>query len=261
MRGISQTPKAAAPPSPVPTSCPHYQRSCLLQCNVCKEFVTCRICHSEMDRFKVALLKCMHCNTTQPPSAVCIECAEPFAAYCCTICHTYDSTPGKLIFHCVQCGICRVGTRDTTHHCERCDMCIVINTNEGRQHECFANTWRTDCPACLEHLWDSRDAISMLQCGHAMHSHCFRTLLQTEYRCPSCKKATVDMTDTWEETALALEQQLTEVVASGQFPPELLTRPMRVLCNECESKFDTTFNPFVMYKCPLCNGFNTSPCD
>lgn len=66
-------------------------------CNVCNEFVTCRLCHDEMDRFKVAKLKCVPCGNEQTPFNSCSKCGILFATYCCTICNTYDSTPGKQV--------------------------------------------------------------------------------------------------------------------------------------------------------------------
>lgn len=287
LRGVGGTPKApatapivVAPSTATKSSCPHYQRSCLLQCNVCEQMVLCRVCHDEMDRFKVAKLQCLGCNAVVAPAAECSNCHQRFATYVCTVCHTYDSTPGKDIFHCDDCGICRIGTRDTTHHCHKCDMCIVINSDEGKAHKCFANSFKQDCAACLSALFDSREPISMLKCGHAMHKTCFKTLLAADYRCPTCKKAVVDMGEQWAEFEDEMEEsreqyaELTRQIPKGALVAnlvrvaraiswsvvaEVLERVIRVLCNECEIKFDSQFSPFMMHKCPKCGGFNTNP--
>lgn len=241
------------------SSCPHYQRSCLMQCNVCGQMVLCRVCHEEMDRFKVAKLQCLRCQAVVDPASECSNCGGRFATYCCTVCHTYDSTPGKQIFHCDACGICRLGTRDSTFHCDRCHMCIVVNSEDGRTHKCFENSFRQDCAACLTRLFDSREPLSMLKCGHAMHQACFKRLLKNDFRCPTCKKAVVEIEEEWESFEEEMEQQLKEL--EGKIPAEVLNRVMKILCNECEKKFEAKFNPFSYYKCPHCKTFNTNPID
>lgn len=235
--------------------CPHYKRSCLLLCNVCNKFVTCRLCHEEMDRFKVAKLKCVPCGNEQDPSDSCSKCGILFASYCCTICHTYDSTPGKEIFHCEGCGICRIGTRATVRHCDKCNMCIV-GANIGN-HACFENSFKQDCAACLGRLFDSVEGCSVLKCGHAMHQSCLERLYETEYRCPVCKKALGDMNHAWE----AMDRQLEEGMESirDEIPPEYLEKVVKCLCNDCHVKFERKFNPFCAYKCTGCGGYNTNP--
>lgn len=85
-----------------------------------------------------------------------------------------------------------------------------------------------------------------------MHRSCFETLIQADYRCPTCKKSVLEMGHAWQQMEEALEAQL-EVV-KGEIPEEVLNRQEKCLCNDCEIKFDTTFNPFCMYKCPQCSG-------
>lgn len=143
LRGLAPATPVAVVPSPPPqqATCPHYQASCLMQCNVCSAFVPCRLCHPEMDRFRVAKLRCLACDAVVDPAATCSSCHARFATHACTKCSLYDSTPDKQIFHCDECGICRIGTRDTTHHCNRCNMCIVINTEEGMRHKVFGSVF------------------------------------------------------------------------------------------------------------------------
>lgn len=97
----------------------------------------------------------------------------------------------------------------------------------------------------------------MLKCGHAMHHKCYATLLASDYRCPTCKKAVADMSDAWAEMEEALETNMEKI--RGEIPDEVMDRNVMCLCNDCEIKFERKFNPFVMYKCTKCNGFNTTP--
>ena len=72
----------------VVADCPHYRKNCLLQCDKCREFVACRLCHTELDRFKVLALKCASCGTEQALAAECCKCKISFASYCCIKCNT-----------------------------------------------------------------------------------------------------------------------------------------------------------------------------
>ena len=97
-----------------PLGCPHYQRNVKLQCSDCKAWYTCRFCHDEVEdhslnRRETKKMLCMFCGCDQPASAECIECGESSARYYCGICKLWDNDPEKRIYHCDDCGICRVG--------------------------------------------------------------------------------------------------------------------------------------------------------
>lgn len=54
---------------------------------------------------------CMFCNTRQPAAQNCAnpDCAKRMALYYCGKCKLWDDDPNKHIYHCVDCGICRIG--------------------------------------------------------------------------------------------------------------------------------------------------------
>ncbi len=118
-------------------------------------------------------------------------------------------------------------------------MCIVINSEEGKAHKCFANSFKQDCAACLGALFDSREPISMLKCGHAMHKTCFKTLMTADYRCPTCKKAVIDMDEQWAEVEEDMEAakeeyaELTRQIPQGE---PLLVGDDRVVLTQCTQK-------------------------
>ena len=86
-------------------------------------------------------------------------------------------------------------------------MCILNDS----EHACFENSFKQDCAACLEDLFGSTTGCSMLQCGHAMHAKCLKNLVESDYRCPTCKKSVVDMSETWKVMAEDLERQMEQV--------------------------------------------------
>ena len=95
--------------------CAHYQRACKLQCSTCSTWATCRFCHNEdrtdheLIRTDTKFMLCMHCVMVQPAAQYCAGCARRMASYYCGKCKLWDDDPNKQIYHCQDCGICRVG--------------------------------------------------------------------------------------------------------------------------------------------------------
>ena len=94
--------------------CLHYKRNIKLQCSACDRWYTCRFCHDEVEdhslnRRETKNMLCMLCGCAQPAAEACRECAQPGARYYCSVCKLWDDDPGKSIYHCDDCGICRVG--------------------------------------------------------------------------------------------------------------------------------------------------------
>lgn len=94
--------------------CPHYKRNVKLQCSTCDRWYTCRFCHDEVEdhslnRRATKNMLCMLCGHAQAAAEECQGCGEPAARYYCDVCKLWDDDPQKSIYHCNDCGICRVG--------------------------------------------------------------------------------------------------------------------------------------------------------
>lgn len=94
--------------------CRHYKRNVKLQCHTCKRWYTCRFCHDEVEnhhliRRQTENMLCMLCGHAQPAAHVCRQCGEQTAHYYCDICKLWDNDTKKSIYHCTDCGICRIG--------------------------------------------------------------------------------------------------------------------------------------------------------
>ena len=94
--------------------CQHYKRNVKLQCSTCEKWYTCRFCHDEaedhsLNRRATKNMLCMLCGHAQAASGECQRCGEPSARYYCDVCKLWDDDPQKSIYHCDDCGICRVG--------------------------------------------------------------------------------------------------------------------------------------------------------
>lgn len=94
--------------------CPHYKRNVKLQCYTCKKWYSCRFCHNQsenhaLERQKTENMLCMLCGLPQPAAQWCKGCGERAASYFCTVCKLWDNDSSKSIYHCHDCGICRIG--------------------------------------------------------------------------------------------------------------------------------------------------------
>ena len=94
--------------------CAHYKRNIKLQCSACYRWYTCRFCHDAVEdhmlnRRETKNMLCMLCGCAQPAGEECALCSERGAWYYCDVCKLWDDDPQKSIYHCNDCGICRVG--------------------------------------------------------------------------------------------------------------------------------------------------------
>ena len=94
--------------------CAHYKRNVKLQCSACYRWYTCRFCHDEVEdhslkRRETKNMLCMLCGCPQPAAEECKDCGVASARYYCGVCKLWDDDPRKSIYHCNDCGICRVG--------------------------------------------------------------------------------------------------------------------------------------------------------
>lgn len=97
-----------------PLGCQHYRRSVKLQCATCERWYTCRLCHDaaedhQLPRKETQHMLCMKCGCAQKVGDTCIKCGQTAARYYCAVCKLWNDDPDKSIYHCNDCGICRVG--------------------------------------------------------------------------------------------------------------------------------------------------------
>ena len=113
--------------------CAHYKRNIKLQCSACNRWYTCRFCHDAeedhmLNRKETKNMLCMLCGCAQPASEACSLCGERGAWYYCDVCKLWDDDPQKSIYHCNDCGICRVGQglgKDFFH----CKVSTICSSN------------------------------------------------------------------------------------------------------------------------------------
>ncbi|KRT81858.1 hypothetical protein AMK59_5727, partial [Oryctes borbonicus] len=137
----------------------------------CNKEYTCRFCHDtnenhEVDRKSIVSVVCLACGEKQHVRMSCSRCGLRFGKYFCRKCRLYDDTDKKQ-FHCEECGICRVGGRESFLHCSTCNMCY--NVRIFGTHKCIPNIGMDMCGLCLEHLHTSVLQLNVPVCGHLIH--------------------------------------------------------------------------------------------
>lgn len=126
--------------------CEHYRRNVKLQCSACSRWYTCRFCHDRsedhaLNRRETKNMLCMLCGRAQPAGEICISCGEPAARYYCGVCKLWDDDNAKSIYHCNDCGICRVGQglgKDFIH----CKVCTLPLSLQCCRMTDGADMWR-----------------------------------------------------------------------------------------------------------------------
>src|SRR5690554_1246043 len=108
---------------------------------------------------------CMHCKTIQPAAQTCNSCHEQLARYYCDICKLWDDDSTKSVYHCPDCGICRIGNGldKDFFHCKKCNICMVIHFKDN--HKCIERSLECDCPICGEYLFTSTTTVIFMVSG------------------------------------------------------------------------------------------------
>lgn len=177
--------------------CKHYQRGCKIRSYCCGELFGCRLCHDDqvtthkINRHETEEMFCMNCGYLQPIAQVCgnRSCGKVLGKYYCNVCKFHDNDEKKNIYHCPDCGICRVGKGlgIDFFHCPKCAMCLAIDL-QGK-HTCIENNMKSDCAICHTDLFHSRQSATVLRCGHSIHAKCSKEYIKSgHYTCPLCSK-------------------------------------------------------------------------
>ncbi|RMD40811.1 hypothetical protein DV735_g4304, partial [Chaetothyriales sp. CBS 134920] len=234
--------------------CVHYQRKVKLQCSTCERWYTCRLCHDAVEdhtlpRQKTKYMLCMVCKTPQRAAQTCGTCNEVVAYYYCDICKLWSDDPEKKVYHCDDCGICRLGEGlgKDFFHCKTCSVCMSISAEST--HKCIERSTKCDCPICGEYLFTSSEPVAFMRCGHSIHESCFDALSRTAYKCPICSKSIANMESQFRRLDREIEEQ--------PMPEEYRSIRSLVFCNDCNSRSVVAFH-WLGLKCSLCESYNTA---
>lgn len=232
--------------------CSHYRRRCSIRAPCCNEVFNCRHCHNEaknheLPRHQIQQIICSLCGTEQEVQQVCVNCGACMANYFCGACKLFDDDISKKQYHCEGCGICRVGGQENFFHCYKCRCCFSTLLKDG--HPCVEGAMHHDCPICFEYLFESRNDVVVVPCGHTIHLDCLKEMsTHNYYACPLCSKSVCDMSKVWESLDI-------EMSAIG-VPEGYENKMVWILCNDCGQNSEVRYHPMA-YKCPNCRSYNT----
>ncbi|KIW44140.1 uncharacterized protein PV06_05173 [Exophiala oligosperma] len=244
------------PPEPAAPDlgCVHYKRNVKMQCNTCQKWYPCRLCHDEVEdhtlpRRETKHMLCMLCKTPQPVGQFCRECRTMTASYYCRICRLWSDDPNKPIYHCDDCGICRIGQGlgKDFFHCRTCGACMSIQAESV--HKCIERSTKCDCPICGEYMFTSNKSVVFMRCGHSIHEDCFAEWCNASYKCPICSKSIANMESQFRRLDRHIEEQ--------PMPEEYRDNRAYIFCNDCNSRSVTRYH-WLGLKCSLCESYNTT---
>ncbi|KAJ5935876.1 hypothetical protein N7454_005174 [Penicillium verhagenii] len=238
----------------VPLGCQHYIRNVKLQCFTCKKWYTCRFCHDEVEdhplvRRDTENMLCMLCGHPQPADQHCRQCGEQSAQYYCDICKLWDNDCEKSIYHCNDCGICRIGQGlgKDFFHCKTCCVCLPISIEDT--HRCIERSTQCDCPICGDYMFTSPETVVVMRCGHSIHHKCLGEYSKSSFRCPICNKTITNMESTF--------RNLDRTIESQPMPDEFKDTKGLIYCNDCSAKSVVKYH-WLGLKCDLCESYNTA---
>ncbi|KAJ5772830.1 hypothetical protein N7457_007726 [Penicillium paradoxum] len=234
--------------------CVHYHRNVKLECHACKKWYTCRFCHDEAEdhsliRRDTEHMLCMLCGHGQPAAQNCRQCGEQTAQYYCDICKLWDNDSKKSIYHCNDCGICRIGQGlgKDFFHCQTCSVCLPMCIETT--HRCIERSTQCDCPICGDYMFTSPETVVVMRCGHSIHHKCLSEYSKSSFRCPICSKTITNMESTF--------RNLDRTIESQPMPEEFKDTKGLVYCNDCGSKSVVKYH-WLGLRCDLCESYNTA---
>mmetsp|Transcript_70952 Transcript_70952/g.112762 ORF Transcript_70952/g.112762 Transcript_70952/m.112762 type:complete len:392 (-) Transcript_70952:442-1617(-) len=138
-----------------------------------------------------------------------------FGAYYCDICKFYDNAVNKEIFHCSECGLCRLGQRKDYVHCPRCGCCL--HYKYYAKHPCIENSLKSDCPICFTYLFRSREPVTFfMPCGHPIHYDCLMQYAKVgNWKCPICRAAWCDVSNEEQATQTLPPHRISKIDGNG----------------------------------------------
>ncbi|KAK4388882.1 E3 ubiquitin-protein ligase RZFP34 [Sesamum angolense] len=115
----------------------------------------------------------------------------------------FAATSGKGAFPIISSINAPIGGSKNFFHCDKCGCCYSVLLKSS--HPCVERAMHQDCPVCFEYLFDSRNDVIAMPCGHTIHKTCLVEMQEHyKYACPICSKSVCDMSKVWEKFDLEI---------------------------------------------------------
>ncbi|CAL6029738.1 CHY_zinc finger domain-containing protein [Hexamita inflata] len=241
--------------------CDHYYRDAFPVCKICNKVYPCRFCHDDevfdhrMDRKLFTDMQCLFCNEIGPIGTHCSKCGKQVSNICCQTCHTLCQIPNsvKPAYHCDECGLCRVGLKEYSKHCQKCNSCY--DSRNQSEHKCVDSC---TCPVCQQDLSETITPEFSLKCDprHRIHAACYDQLLHNgTFVCPLDHKIIID-----DDQYAMLRGKVYHIYRSNEinyYGDEQLIMLKKAQCYDCNKYSYDVYVPQVPQICHRCFGVNT----
>lgn len=241
------------------SGCEHYWRDAFPVCAECKKIYPCRLCHDEnedshtMDRKCISEMYCLSCKKIVPIGMSCSNCGKVVSVIFCDTCHVMCQIGPdmKPAYHCDACGVCRVGLKKFSTHCDQCNSCFDARNFDS--HICVENC---SCPVCYMDLKDTIAPEFSMRCNvkHRIHASCYDKLIQAgTFVCPLDHKVIID-----DDQYAFLRGRALVSYRSGAVPitPGSSVRVAKYLCYDCNTLNYDFAVPALVGICHGCFGIN-----
>ncbi|KAL7260835.1 hypothetical protein ACSBR1_006492 [Camellia fascicularis] len=156
--------------------CSHYQQRCCIRAPCCNEIFGC-----PRQRIISMLIKSIdmifHAIESNRSYVLFVTLKKRFSNFVLTVVCVWEVTSVRL-------ASCLTMTRPRNN--------IIAMIVEGAMHH--------DCPVCFEYLFESRNDVTVMSCGHTIHKICLKEMHEYyQYACPSCSKSVCDMSKVFEK--------------------------------------------------------------
>lgn len=118
----------------------------------------------------------------------------------------------------------------------------------SQSHKHIERSTDCNCPICSLYMFDSPQTVVFMRCGHTIHRTCYKSHMESSYKCPICQQTVVNMESQFRALDRDIERQ--------PMPEGFRDTKALVGCNDCRAKSVSPYH-WLGLKCQICDSYNT----
>jgi uncharacterized CHY-type Zn-finger protein len=240
-------------------SCEHFINNVQIFAPCCNKYYNCIKCHNNNEKHilnskDINIIKCQNCNFDNNLGNKCSNCNIIFSNYNCLKCKIWAYKKNE-IYHCDDCGKCKIGDKNLFYHCHGCNLCLSKNTKHKHIYTCQNKEKNSDCPICLEKIFMNNEGAFLLRCNHFIHKNCYNEFIKHNestkkiLSCSLCKKSI--------KNPINFEKEYDLLYMNNPIDEYYKNWKSNIHCNDCNKKCDVKYH-YNYHKCISCKSYNTS---
>ncbi|KAK6129726.1 hypothetical protein DH2020_036527 [Rehmannia glutinosa] len=188
--------------------CSHYRRRCRIRAPCCNEIFSCRHCHNDAKNSICVDQKLRHdvprhlvekvnfyCDPTHSVASDLVLIVSSFNKFAKIVVYAWEGTFVEFA-SCLMMIHLNSSIIVMAVAFAGCCYSVLLKST----HPCVERAMHQDCPVCFEYLFESRNDVIALPCGHTIHKACLKEMQEHyQYACPICSKSVCDMSKVWEK--------------------------------------------------------------